>query len=182
MRRDIEEPWPYQELFLLHPLYCKTHQPFLVPTKYLLYLKGDAANCKYGHIFNLLYRDWVMDKVDFWEPSSEGQQILNHRLVMQPNFNFDLYPQVLAACLARDMEFLRICGILTVRPQIWISGTTDWHSPTSSITFPTVTAQLFKKTSSTFSIFLFKFHFPFSLVGTYPVGIKGPILPPSQFF
>ena len=60
----------------------------------------------YGHTFNLLYRDWMKDKLDNREPSAEETQILNHLLALQPRCNVDLFPRVLAACLTRDQEVL----------------------------------------------------------------------------
>ena len=58
------------------------------------------------HTFNLLYKDWMVNKLDNREPLQEEQQKFNHLLALQPHCNVDLYPRALAACLARDPEFL----------------------------------------------------------------------------
>ena len=48
----------------------------------------------------------MVDKLDNRQSSQEETQIFNHRLALQPHCNADLYPRALAACLARDPEFL----------------------------------------------------------------------------
>ena len=63
--------------------------------------------CMYGSTFNLLYRDWITDKLDIRETSAEEtQQILYHLLALRSHCNIDLFPRAFAACLARDQEFL----------------------------------------------------------------------------
>ena len=97
---------PIKNHLIFSPLFSKTNRPFLVPIKYLQCKKGAATNCTYGHTFNVLYRDWMVDKLDNRQPSQEEKQISNHLLALQPHSNVDLYPLALAACLARDPEFL----------------------------------------------------------------------------
>ena len=91
--------------FIFSPLNSKTNRPILVPIKYLQCTEGGATKCTYGHTFNLLYRDWMVHKLDNRQPSQEEKQIINHFLALQPHCNVDLYPRVLASCLARDPEF-----------------------------------------------------------------------------
>ena len=57
----------------------------------------------HGQTFNLLYRDWMADKLDKRKPSQEETQLFNHLFALQPHCNVDVYPR---ACLARDPEFL----------------------------------------------------------------------------
>ena len=90
----------------ISPLYAKTIRPILVPIEYLQCVEGSATKCAYRHTLNLLYRDWMADKLDNRQPSPEETQIFNHPLALQPHCNADLYPRALAACLARDPEFL----------------------------------------------------------------------------
>ena len=77
-----------------------------VPIEYLHGVEGGARECMYRHTFNLLYRNWIADRLANREPSPEEAQIFSHLLVTQARFNIDLCPQALAACLARDKEFL----------------------------------------------------------------------------
>ena len=97
---------PINNYFIFSPLYAKTNRPILVPLEYPQYVEGGATKCAYGHTFNLLYRDWMVDQLDNQQPSQEETQIFNHLLALQPHCNDDLYPRALAACLARDPEFL----------------------------------------------------------------------------
>ena len=92
--------------FVFSPLYSKTNRPIFVPIEYLQCVEGGATKCTYGHTFNLLYRDWMVDKLENRQPSQEEQQIFNHLLALQPHCNTDLFPLALAACLAQDPEFL----------------------------------------------------------------------------
>ena len=48
----------------------------------------------------------MVDKLDNREPSQEETRIFNHLLALQTHCNVDLYPRALAACLARDPEFI----------------------------------------------------------------------------
>ena len=48
----------------------------------------------------------MVHKLNERQPSPEEQRILNHLLALQPHCYADLYPRALAACLARDPEFL----------------------------------------------------------------------------
>ena len=91
--------------FIFSPLYATTNRPILVAIKYLQCVEGGITKCAYGHNFHLLYRDWMVDKLDNQQPSQEETQIFNHLLALQPHCNVDLYPRALAACLARDLEF-----------------------------------------------------------------------------
>ena len=52
----------------------------------------------------------MVDKLDNRKPSHEETQIFNHYLALQPHCTVDLYPCALAACLARDPEFLVFFG------------------------------------------------------------------------
>ena len=94
---------PIKNYFIFSPLYSKTNRPILVSIEYLQCVEGGATKCAYGHTFNLLYRDWMVDKL---EPPPEEIQIFNHLLALQPNCNVDLYLRTFAVCLARDPEFL----------------------------------------------------------------------------
>ena len=97
---------PIKNYFIFSPLYSKTNRPILVPIEYLQCIEGGATKCTYGHTFNLLYRDWMADKLENRLPSPEEIQIFNHLLALQLHCKADLYPPALAACLARDPEFL----------------------------------------------------------------------------
>ena len=97
---------PIKNYFIFSPLYAKTNRLLLVAIKYLQCVEGGATKCTYGHTFNLLYRDWKADKLENRQPPQEELQIFNHLLALQPHCNTDLYPRALAACLARDPEFL----------------------------------------------------------------------------
>ena len=97
---------PINNYFLFSPLYAKTNRPILVPIKYLQCVEGGATKCMHGHTLNLLYRDWMVDKLDNRRPSQEETQIFNHLLALQPHCNVDLYPRALAACLAGDQELM----------------------------------------------------------------------------
>ena len=97
---------PIKNYFISSPLYAKTNRPILVSIEYLQCVEGGATKCAYGHTFNLLYRDWVADKLDNRDSSQDEQQIFNYLLALQPHCNVDLYPRALAACPARDPEFL----------------------------------------------------------------------------
>ena len=97
---------PIINYFLFLPLYAKTNHPILVQIEYLQYVEGGATKCMYGHTFNLLYRDWMTDKLDDREPSAEEKQTLKHLLALQPHCNVDLFPHALATCLARNQEYL----------------------------------------------------------------------------
>ena len=68
--------------------------------------KLTTTKCVHGHTFNLLYKDWMADKLDNRETSQEETQIFNHLLALQPHCYVDQYPRALAACLARDPDFL----------------------------------------------------------------------------
>ena len=92
--------------FTFSPLYAKTNRSILVAIEYPQCVEGGATKCTHGQTFNLLYRDWMVDKLDNREPCREETQILNHVHALQPHCNVDLYTRALAACLARDPEFL----------------------------------------------------------------------------
>ena len=95
-----------KKYLLFLPLYLKNNRPILVPLEYLLCVEGGATKCMYGNTFNLLHRDWIVDKLYFREPSAEETQILNQFLALQPHCNVNLFPRALAPCLPRDKEFL----------------------------------------------------------------------------
>ena len=97
---------PIKNYFIFSPLYAKTNRHILVSIKYLQSVEQGATKSTYGHTFNLLYRDWMADKLDNRQTSQEELQIFNHLLALQPHCNADLYPRALAACLTRDPEFL----------------------------------------------------------------------------
>ena len=97
---------PIKNYFIFSPLYAKTNRPIPIPIEYLQCVEGGATKCTYGHTFNLLYSDWMADKLKNRQPSQEEQQIFNHLLALQPHWNTDQYPRALAGCLARDPEFL----------------------------------------------------------------------------
>ena len=107
---------PIKNYFQFSPLYAKTNRPILVPIEFLQCVEGGATKCIYGHTFNLLYRKWMTDKLDSRELSAEETRILNHLLALQPHCNVDLFPRALAACLARDQEFMEFFRILTIGP------------------------------------------------------------------
>ena len=94
---------PIKNYLMFSPLYTKTNCPILVPIDCV---EGGATNCTYGHTFNHLYRDWMANKLENHHPSQEELQIFNHLLALQPHCITNLYPRALAACLARDPEFL----------------------------------------------------------------------------
>ena len=95
---------PIENYFLFLPLYRKTNRPKLVLIEYLQCIEGGATKSLHGHTFNLLYSDWLSDKLHSREPTTEETQILNHLLVLQPQCNIELFPRALAACLARDQK------------------------------------------------------------------------------
>ena len=98
---------PIKNYFIFSPLYAKTNRPILDPIEYLQCVEVGATKCAYGHTFNHLYWDWMVDKLDNRLTSSQEEtQVFNHLLALQPHCNADLYPRALAACLARDPEFL----------------------------------------------------------------------------
>ena len=78
----------------------------IVMIEYMQCVEWGATKCAYGHTFNLLYSDWMVNKLDNREPSQEEKQTFNHFLRLQPHCNGDLYPRALAACFPRDPEFL----------------------------------------------------------------------------
>ena len=81
---------PIKNYFIFSPLYAKTNRPILVPIKYLQCVEGGATKCAYGHTFNLLHRDRMVDKLDNWQSSQDETQIFNHHLALQPHCNVDL--------------------------------------------------------------------------------------------
>ena len=97
---------PIKNYFVFSALYAKTNRPILVPIKCLQCVEGGATKCIHGNTLNLLYSEWVADKLDNREPSQEEKQILNQLLALQPHCNVNRYSLALAACLARDQKFL----------------------------------------------------------------------------
>ena len=55
---------PIKNYFIFSPLYAKTNRPILVPIEYLQCVEGGATKCTCGHTFNLLYKDWMVDKLE----------------------------------------------------------------------------------------------------------------------
>ena len=100
---------PIKNCFIFSPLYTNTNRSILVPIECFQCVEGGATKCTYGHIFKLLYRVWMVDKLKNRQPSREEQQIFNHLLALQPHCNPDLYPRALAACLACDPELFAFC-------------------------------------------------------------------------
>ena len=74
---------PMKIYFVFSPLYAKTNRPIPVPIEYLRCVEGVATKCTHGNTLNLLYREWVADKLDNREPSQEETQILNQLLALQ---------------------------------------------------------------------------------------------------
>ena len=99
---------PIKNYFLFSPIYAKANRPILILIEYLQCVEGGATKCMYATTFNLLYRDWITDKLDIRETSAEETQIIYHFLALRPHCNIDLFPRARAACLARDQEFLDI--------------------------------------------------------------------------
>ena len=97
---------PVKNCFLFSPLYVKTNRPILVPIEYHQCVELGATKFMHGHTVNLLYRDWLTDKLDNRQPSEEETQIFNHFFAMQPQCRVNFFPRALTACLARDQEFL----------------------------------------------------------------------------
>ena len=95
---------PVKTYFLFSPLYAKNNRPILVPIDYLQCVESGATKCAYGHTFNLLYRDWMANKLENRQPSQEEEQIFNHLLVLQSQSKSDLYPCALADCLVRQLS------------------------------------------------------------------------------
>ena len=100
--RNLE---PIKNYFKFSPLYDQTNRHILVPNGYLQCVEGGATKCTYGDTCNLLYRDWMPDKLDNRQPSQKELQTFNHLLGLQPHCNADLYPRALVACLAHDPEY-----------------------------------------------------------------------------
>ena len=69
---------PIKNYFIFSPLYAKTNRPILVTIEYLQCVEGGATKYTRGHTFNLLYRDWMVDKLDNRQQSQEETQIFNH--------------------------------------------------------------------------------------------------------
>ena len=111
--------------FIFSPLYAKTNHPILVPIEYLQCVEGGATKFAYGHIFNLLYRDWIVDKLNNREPSKEEQQIFKHLLALQPHCNVDLCP----CCLSRTISRISRSGRLSTGFPVRVSNVC--HSPTT---------------------------------------------------
>ena len=99
---------PIENYLMFPPLCAKTHRRILVPIEYIQCVEGGATECMYGHTFNLLYREWMVDKLANSEPTPEEKKILDHLLALKPHCNTDLYPRALTACLTRDEDFLGI--------------------------------------------------------------------------
>ena len=97
---------PFKDFFIFSPLFAKTNLSILVPLEYLQCVEGGTTKCIHGHTFKLLYRVWMVHKLDNRQKSQEETQIFIHLLALQPHCNADLYPRAIAACLARDTEFL----------------------------------------------------------------------------
>ena len=96
--------------FLFSPIYAKTNRPFFVPIEHLQCVEGGATKGVYSNTFNLLYRNWIAEKLNNRKPSAEKTPIFNHPLALQPNCNVDFFPRALASCLEHDQEFLESFG------------------------------------------------------------------------
>ena len=59
---------PIKNLFFFSPLYANTKRPILVPIEYLQCVEKGATKCTHGNTFNLLYRDWMANKLDNQQP------------------------------------------------------------------------------------------------------------------
>ena len=55
---------PIKNYFIFSPLYAETNHPILVPIEYLQCVEGGATKSMHGHTFNLLYWNWMADKLD----------------------------------------------------------------------------------------------------------------------
>ena len=62
---------PINNYFVFSPLYAKANRPILVPIEYLQCVEGGATKWNHDHIFNLLYRDWMEDKLDNRKPPTK---------------------------------------------------------------------------------------------------------------
>ena len=60
---------PIKNYFIFSQLYTKANHPILVHIEHLQCVEGGATKCTHGHTLNLLYRDWMADKLDKHEPS-----------------------------------------------------------------------------------------------------------------
>ena len=109
---------PIKNYFLFSPLYAKTNRPILVPIAYHQCVEGGATKCMYGHSSNLLYRDWMTDKLDNREPSVEETQMHNHLLALQLHCNVDLFPVSLQLAWHVIRSMWNSSGILTIGPLI----------------------------------------------------------------
>ena len=97
---------PIKSDLLFIPFYARLHLPTPVPIDYLQFVEGGATNFMNEQTFNVLYSDWIADKLANREPSAKEQQILSQVLAKHPTCNADLYPRALAACLTWDKEYL----------------------------------------------------------------------------
>ena len=95
---NSQEFWPHKEPLLVFTVLCEHKSSN----------EGGATKCLYGHTFSLLYRDWMADKLDNRDPSTEETQVLKHLLALQPHCNVDFFHRALAAGLARDKKVPRI--------------------------------------------------------------------------
>ena len=85
--------------------------------------------CIKGHTFNLLYRDWIAEKLTNREPSQEEKEILNHLLAMQPHCNADLCTQILADFWQEKKTiFSTSIEFFTPGPRSLNSRIVDWNS------------------------------------------------------
>ena len=153
---------PIKMSFIFSPLYAKTNRPILVPIEYLLCVEGGATNFTRGHTFNLLFRVWMVDKLNNRGPSQEETQILNHLLALQPHCNADFYPRALAACLARNQEFLEFFRDPDNRATVLQHHLGPLSHNTQRLTVLVVTIKffLFFLSYLTFSLFLIYLNYP----------------------
>ena len=61
-----------KDCLLFSQLNARTHRPILVHIEQLQCGEGGATNCMYEDTFNLLYRDWIIDKLANMDPKPEG--------------------------------------------------------------------------------------------------------------
>ena len=140
-------------MFLL--LYAETNRPILFSIEHLQCVEGGATKCMRGQTFNLLYRDWMADKLDNREPSQEETRIFNHLLALQPHCSRPMPP--CPHCLSGAWS--RVFGILPRFRQLssglWVRVPDVGHSPTPLIvlTDPSIRDALFSKISIQDSLF-----------------------------
>ena len=90
---------PIKNYFLFSPLYAKTNLPILVPIAYLQCVEERATKCIHGHIFNLLYRDWMAINLTIASP---------HRKRFRSSAIFSRYSPTLTYTPVRSLLVWRV--------------------------------------------------------------------------